>query len=98
MKARTRVCIVSLATAMAACNNQQPDAPPDAAAPAETAAPADPAPAAPADAPDSTGPISGQVPQDRAALPDTASPLPLAGVAGLLSLGVAAGLRVGRRS
>jgi hypothetical protein len=37
------------------------------------------------------------VPQDRAALPETASLLPFAGLAGLLSLGIAIALRASRR-
>jgi hypothetical protein len=96
MKARTLGCIVSLSLAMAACNDQQAGTGGNATPPTETAAPASPAPPAPADTTDTEG-TSTPVPQDRAALPETASLLPFAGLAGLLSLGIAIALRASRR-
>jgi hypothetical protein len=93
MKERTLVYIVSLSVAMAACTSQPPD-PLDDLGPIDTAASAE---TAPAGATDQSEGASGQALPEGTVLPDTAGPLPLAGLAGLLSLGIAIGLRAGRR-
>jgi hypothetical protein len=98
MKARSLVCIVSFAVAMAACNSQPADAERDRAAPTETVGTFDTEPVSPVGGTEQSEGTSGRAQQDRADLPDTASALPLAGLTGLLSLGVAIALRAARRS